>query len=65
MIPTIEPGYGDAFKEDQEEQTHAAGRVVVEEFEHVDSPLVRIKRKMLLNHLNTDLLLLIFFFIMV
>lgn len=39
-IQTIAPGYGDAFEEDQEEQTHPAGRVVVEQFEHIDSTLV-------------------------
>lgn len=38
-IHTVEPGYGDAFKEDQEEQGHAAGRVVVKQFEHVQSTL--------------------------
>jgi len=40
MRHTVEPGYGDAFKEDQEQQTHPTGRVVVEQLEHVDSALV-------------------------
>lgn len=39
-ILTVAPGYGDAFEEDQEQQTHAAGGVVVEQFEHIDSTLV-------------------------
>lgn len=38
-ILTVEPGYGDAFKEDQEEQGHPAGRVVVKQFEHIKSTL--------------------------
>lgn len=39
MIHTVAPGYGDAFKEHQEQQTHPTGRVVVEQFEHIDSTL--------------------------
>lgn len=39
-IPTVEPGYGDAFKEDQEEQGHPTGGVVVKQFEHIESTLV-------------------------
>ena len=39
MVRTVEPGYGDAFEEDQEQQTHPTGRVVVKEFEHVDATL--------------------------
>lgn len=39
LVHTVAPGYGDALKEDQEEQTHPTGRVVVEEFEHIDSTL--------------------------
>lgn len=42
-ILTIAPGYGDAFKEDQEQQTHSTGRVVVKQFEHIDSTLVTEK----------------------
>lgn len=42
-ILTVAPGYGDAFKEDQEQQAHAAGRVVVKQFEHIDSTLVTRK----------------------
>lgn len=42
-IHTIAPGYGDAFKEDQEQQTHPTGRVVVKQFEHIDSTLVTEK----------------------
>lgn len=37
---TITPRYGDALKEDQEQQTHPTGGVVVEQFEHIDSTLV-------------------------
>lgn len=40
MIHTVAPGYGDAFKEDQEQQTHSTGRVVVKQFEHIDPTLV-------------------------
>lgn len=43
-ILTVAPGYGDALKEDQEQQAHAAGRVVVEQFEHIDSALVMRKK---------------------
>lgn len=43
MIHTVAPGYGDAFKEDQEQQTHSTGRVVVKQFEHIDSTLVTEK----------------------
>ena len=43
-IHTIKPGYGDALKEDQEQQAHPTGRVVVKEFEYVDSTLVTMKR---------------------
>lgn len=39
MIHTIAPGYGDAFKKDQEQQAHSTGRVVVKQFEHIDSTL--------------------------
>lgn len=39
-ILTVAPGYGDALKEDQEQQAHATGRVVVKQLEHVDSALV-------------------------
>lgn len=42
-IHTVAPGYGDAFKEDQEQQGHSTGRVVVEQFEHIDSSLVTEK----------------------
>lgn len=43
MIHTVAPGYGDAFKEDQEQQTHSTGRVVVKQFENIDSTLVTEK----------------------
>lgn len=65
---TIAPGYGDAFKEDQEQQTHSTGRVVVKQFEHIDSTLVTekwisiIKKKDLLcrNRITYSGLLVIF-----
>lgn len=41
---TIEPRYGDAFKEYQEQQTHSTGRVVVEQFEHIEATLSREER---------------------
>lgn len=44
VIHTVEPGYGDAFKEDQEEQGHSTGRVVVEQFEHIKSTLAHKKK---------------------
>lgn len=44
-ILTVAPGYGNAFEEDQEQQAHAAGRVVVKQFEHIDSALVTRRRK--------------------
>lgn len=43
VIHTVAPGYGDAFKEDQEEQTHSAGGIVVKQFEHVNPSLVAEK----------------------
>lgn len=36
---TIEPGYGGALKEHQEEQTHSTGRVVIEKLEHIEATL--------------------------
>lgn len=45
VIRTVAPRYGDAFEEDQEQQTHPAGGVVVEQFEHVDSALVTQHRE--------------------
>lgn len=44
MLFTVEPGYGDAFEENQEQQTHPAGRIVVEQFEHVEAALSREER---------------------
>lgn len=43
LIHTIAPGYGDALKEDQEQETHSTGRVVVKQFEHVDPTLVTLQ----------------------
>lgn len=43
MLHTVEPGYGDALKEDQEQQRHSTGRVVVKQFEHIESSLVAEK----------------------
>lgn len=40
---TIEPGNGDTFKEDQEEQAHAAGRIIVKEFEDINTTLKETK----------------------
>lgn len=36
---TVEPGYGDALKEHQEEQTHSTGRIVIENLEHIEATL--------------------------
>lgn len=44
-VHTVTPRYGDALKEDQEQQTHPAGRVVVKQFEHIDSTLGPIYKK--------------------
>lgn len=44
MLHTVEPGYGDALKEDQEQQRHSAGRVVVKQFEHIEPSLVAEKK---------------------
>lgn len=41
---TIEPRYGDAFKEHQEQQTHSTGGIVVKEFEHIEATLSREER---------------------
>lgn len=46
---TVEPGYGDAFKEDQEQETHSTGRVVVKQLEHIDSTLVTEKQEKCYN----------------
>lgn len=37
--PTIKPGYRHGFKEDEEEEAHPAGWVVVEELKHIEAPL--------------------------
>lgn len=41
---TVKPGNGDTFKEHEEQQAHAAGRVVIEEFEDINAPLQEEKR---------------------
>lgn len=38
-FPTIKPGYGNGFKEDEEEKTHPTGRVVIKKLEHVQTTL--------------------------
>lgn len=40
ILLTIEPGDGDTLEEDEEEQAHAASRVVVKQFEHIEATLV-------------------------
>lgn len=42
---TVTPRYGDALKENQEQETHPTGRVVIEKFEHIDSTLVIMKKR--------------------
>lgn len=39
MILTIKPGDRDTFKEDEEEQAHATGRVVIKKLEDINAPL--------------------------
>lgn len=41
---TIKPGNGDTFKEHEEQQAHATGRVVIKEFEDINAPLQEEKR---------------------
>ena len=41
---TIDPGDADGLEDGHEEETHAAGSVVVEELEHVHPPLVDTSR---------------------
>lgn len=42
---TIAPGDWDTLKEHQEEQTHPAGWVIVEEFKHIQAALTQEKHK--------------------
>lgn len=44
LVHTITPGYGDALKEDQEEQTHSTGGVVVKQLEDVDPTLCDVRQ---------------------
>ena len=44
LVLTIKPGNGDTFKEHEEQQAHAAGGVVIEEFEDINAPLQEEKR---------------------
>lgn len=46
--PTIKPGYGNSFKEDEEEKTHPTGGVVIKKTEHIKTTLKK--------HANTYLL---------
>lgn len=39
FVLTITPGNGDSLKKDQEEETHAAGRVIIEQLENIDATL--------------------------
>ena len=41
---TVKPGNGDTFKEHEEQQAHAAGRIVIEEFEDINAALQEQKR---------------------
>lgn len=45
ILFTIAPGYRDALKEYEEQETHSTGRVVVKKLEHIDSTLKHTRRK--------------------
>ena len=45
ILFTIAPGYWDALKEYEEQETHSAGRVVVKKLKHIDSTLKHVRRK--------------------
>lgn len=36
---TVKPGNGDTFKEHEEQQAHATGRVVIKKLEDINAPL--------------------------
>lgn len=40
---TIKPGNGDTLKENQEQQAHATGRVIIKEFEDINATLKETK----------------------
>ena len=40
---TIKPGNGDTLKENQEQQAHATGRVIIEQFEDINATLKETK----------------------
>lgn len=42
---TVKPGDGDTFKEHEEQQAHATGRVVIKKLEDINAPLQEQKRE--------------------
>lgn len=40
---TVKPGNGDTLKENQEQQAHATGRVIIKEFEDINATLKETK----------------------
>lgn len=40
---TIKPGNGDTLKENQEQQAHATGRVIIKQFEDINATLKETK----------------------
>lgn len=43
LVLTIKPGNGDTLKENQEQQAHATGRVIIKKFEDINAPLKETK----------------------
>jgi hypothetical protein len=43
MDLTIKPGNGDTLEENQEQQAHAAGRVIIKQFEDINATLKETK----------------------
>lgn len=41
---TVKPGDGHTFKEHEEQQAHAAGRVVIKKLEDINAPLQEEKQ---------------------
>ena len=44
LMLTVKPGDGDTFKEHEEQQAHAAGRVVIKKLEDINAPLQEEKQ---------------------
>ena len=53
-VPTVEPRDGDALEEDEEQQAHAAGRVVIKQLEHVQASLETGNKKSEINQVKMN-----------